>query len=224
MYGKVKLSKRQIKEDKFMTFMLNAKHELLEHWQYYIIGVAVIVLIVVATVFYFNSQETHRQEASEKYSRALIDYRSGSDQVALLSLSQVVSDYPDTKVAQQATFLLAKINYESQNYPEALRYFESYVAEYKDDALQRASALGGIAACYENQANYIEAARRFAVAAGEYPDGPLAGDYHLAAMRDFLLAGDVESARTHLDILKEKFEGTTLVRQAARLFAEKSGN
>ncbi|MEW6412224.1 MAG: tetratricopeptide repeat protein [Candidatus Zixiibacteriota bacterium] len=222
MYGKVKLTKRQIKEDKFMTFMLNAKHEILERWQYYVIGVAAVILIVVAVIFYFNSQEANLQEASEKFSRALIDYRSGSDQVALLGLADVVNNYPDTRAARQAAFLLAKINYESQNYSEALRYFELFANKYKEDALQRASALGGIGGCYENQGNYAEAARRFAIAANEYPEGPLAGDYRMSAMRNFLLAGDIESARTHLDVLKEKFAGTTLERQAVRLFAEKS--
>ena len=222
MYGKVKLTKRQIKEDKFTTFMLNAKHQFLENWQYYIMGIAIVVLVIVAVVYYVNSQTAKQQEASDRFSRALLDYRSGSTEVALLGLNEILTDYPGGEVADQATFLLAKINFENQNYPEATRYFEMYANQFKGNKLRRASAYGGVAACYENQGDFLEAARRFVVAIDEYPDGPLAADHRLSAMRNFLKGGDVETARAQFETIKDKYENTALEDRAVRLFNEYS--
>ncbi len=222
MYGKVKLTKRQIKEDKFTTFMLNAKHQLLENWQYYVMGVAIVILVIVAVGYYVNSQAVKQQEAADRFSRALLDYRNGSTEVALLGLNEILTEYPGGEVADQATFLLAKMNYENQNFPEATRYFEMYVNQFQDNKLRRASAYGGVAACYENQGDFPEAARRFVLAVDEYPDGPLAADHRLSAMRNFLLAGDVEAARTQFETIKEKYENTALEDRAVRLFSEYS--
>ncbi len=222
MYGKVKLTKRQIKEDKFTTFMLTAKHQFIENWQWFVIGIAAVILVVVAIVYYFNSQAARQQEANERLSRAILDYRTGSHEVTMLSLAEIIDDYPGTVVADQATFLLGKLNFELRNYPEAQRYFEMYVEEYKDNPLRRASCLSGIAGCYENLGNFTEAARRYAVAVEEYPDGPLAGDQRLAAMRNFLMAGEIEPARTQMEAIKKDFSGTELERKAIRLFNEKS--
>jgi len=224
MYGKVKLTKRQIKEDKFTTFMLNAKHQFLENWQYFVIGIAAVILIIVAIVYYFNSRAAARLEAAEQLSSAIMDYRSGTPDVALLSLNEITIDYPGTEMADQATFLLAKIHFEQRNFTEAMRYYQKYVNEFKENKLRRASALGGIAACYENQGSFGEAGRQYAAALEAYPDGPFEGDFSMGAMRSFLLAGDSETARRHLENIKEKFPGTDLERKAIRLFHEKSSS
>ena len=131
MYGKVKRTKRHIKEDKFTTFMLSAKQQFLENWQYYVIGIAAVILAAVGIVYYANSQAAKEVEASERFSRALLDYRSGSNDVAVLGLSEILTNFPGGEIADQATFLLAKMNYNSKNYPEALRYFEMYVEQFK---------------------------------------------------------------------------------------------
>ena len=122
MYNKVKLSKRQIKEDKFTTFMLNTKQFALENWQFLIIGIAVVVLVIVAIVYMMSSSETRKLEASTRFSRALLDYRNGNSQVAILSFTQILDEFAGDQVAEQSTFLLGKINLDIRNYQEAIQY------------------------------------------------------------------------------------------------------
>jgi len=226
MYGRTKLTKitkRKIKEDKFTIFMLTARDRLIQNWQYLVIGLVVAVLLVVGVVYYANAQRARTREAATQFSRALMDYRNGNNQLAILSLSQLVDQYGDEPVAEQATFMLGVINYETRNYPEAIRYWKMYLEKYRgDNKLNRAAAHAGIAASLENQGKYQEAVEQFVAACDEYPDGPLAGDYHLSAMRDFLELGDIEQAQKHLDIIKKKYEGTELVNRAIRLFSEKA--
>jgi len=221
MYGKVKLTKRQIKEDKFTTTMLKAKSQFLENWQFYAIGALVVVLVCVAAVYYVQSQQTAKIEASAMYARGLMEARQGNTQVAVLSLTEILQEHGGTSAAQQATFLLGKVNYDSRNYPEAIRYYEMYLSKYHDDKLNRAAAQAGMASSYENQGEFVKAATGFDTAIGQWTDGPMVALYHQSAMRNYLLAGDIESGRKHLDALEEDFSGSEILAAAKLLFAEK---
>ncbi len=220
MYQKVKLTKRQIKEDKFTAFMLNARSWFIDNWQISVIGVAAVVLLVVAGVYYAQSQEARANEAAGRFARAMMDYRNGSNQVALMGLQQIVDEFSTESAAEQATFLLGKINLEARNYEEARRNFELYLSKYKKDALTRAAALAGIAACLEEQGAYADAAAQYQKAYDEYPDGPLSGDYLGSVLRNQLQAGSFDQAATTLDTIKEKFEGSELVNRSIRSFAQ----
>jgi TolA-binding protein len=220
MHQKVKITKRQLKEDKFTTFMLQSKDRLQESWQFFVIGAVVVVLAVVAVVYFFESKTKASEEAGAKFAQALMDYRGGNNQVAVLSFAQIVEDYGDQPVAEYATYLLGNANYRQRSYEEAIRYYQEYLSRYKGDLLVRSGALAGIAACREDQGQYQEAADRYEAAIAEYPDGPQIGDYHLSAMRCFLAAENKDKASEHLNVLRDSFPGTQLAERANRRAAE----
>ncbi|MFH1372443.1 MAG: tetratricopeptide repeat protein [bacterium] len=222
MYGKTKLSKRQIKEDKFTVFMLTARNQVLDNWQYLALGLIVVVLAIAGIVYYFNSQQTQREEAATQLARAMLDYRAGNNQVAVMGLNQVVQEFGGDQVAEQATFMLGSINYEIRNYPEAISHFEAYLSHYPDNRFYRAASQAGIASCLETQGQNRQAAEKFAAACAEYLDGPLAAEYNMSAMRNYLDAGEIDQARTHLQTLQDDFAGSDLVNWAIRVFHEKS--
>ena len=221
MQNKVKISKRQLKEDKFTTFMLDSKDRLMETWQFWVIGLVGIVLVVAAVIYYTSSQSTQAAEASDKYANAVMDYRNGSSQIAILSLTQVVDDYGSSEVAEQATFLLGKINYDTKNFAEATRWFERYVARYKDNKLDRAAAYAGLGAAQEEQGNFGPAAAHFEEAVKAYVGGPLAGDYMTSAMRNYLQGGEMAKAQEKLDQIQQEFPNSEIAQRALRLFNEK---
>jgi TolA-binding protein len=222
MFEKVKLSKRQIKEDKFTTFMLSSKQQLENNWQYFAIAAIVVVLGVVGIIYYFNSREESAALAANQLAQATMQYRQGNSQVAILTLTDILNKYGSSSFAEQATFLLGKINLETRNYEEAKLHFNSYLDKYKNDQLNRSAAMAGLAVAMENQGQYADAAAQFEKAAVEYPESALLPELHLGAMRNYLMAGQIEKAREHFDIISEKFEGTETVNNAARLFYEKS--
>lgn len=218
-----KLTKRQIKEDKFTTIMLQSKGWFESNWQFVVIGVAALVLVAVAGSYYSDSRSAGNQEAAVKFSRAMNDYRSQNSQVATLSLQQIIDDYGSREVVQQATFLLGNLHYTNRNYPEAQRYYDLYLSKYRDDKGMRAACHAGIAACLEDQGQSAEAAEKFDAAFSELPDGPLAGDYLYGGLRNHIAAGNIETAQAKLDVIKERYKGTNLANRAIRAFVESSG-
>jgi outer membrane protein assembly factor BamD (BamD/ComL family) len=225
MQGKVKLSKRQMKEDKFTTFMLTSKDrlqtELEDKWQYYVIGLVVVVVLIWAAAWYFDRQADLEIEASEALAQAVLAHQSGgSDQLAIMALTQVIDNYGTTAMAEQAVYLLGNLNLGTRNYEEAESFYRRYLSDFSGSKLNRAAAYAGIAAVQEDQGMYAEAAASFVQAAQEYPGGPLEGDYELGAVRNYLAVGDLALAEQRQAVLEENHAGTDWARQATRLLAE----
>lgn len=221
MHGKVKISKRQIKEDKFTTLMLTTKDRLAENWQFVAIGAVAVILIITAITYYINANRSAQEEASERFARALLDYRNNEKQIAILSLNSIIEDFSGSDVAEQATLYLAKLNFLDRNYVEATRFYQAYLDTYQNNRLNRATAMAGLAACHENQGQYADAASMFSAAADENPGGPLEGDYLLGALRNYLESDQAALAREKLDIIAEKYKGTEFDQLAERLMYEK---
>lgn len=220
MQGKVKLSKRQIKEDKFTTFMLTAKSEIMSNWQFAVIGVVIMALVVIGVVYFINSIQSKHQEAAVKFANAITSYRSGSNQAAILGLTEVVENYSGEDLAAEATFMLGKINFDTRNYPEAERYYQQYADKYKTDKLKYAAALAGVAACQESQGKYDEAKGKYIEAFDAYPDGPLAGQYDLSALRMAIKTADAETAQQRLKSMEESAVPRDVLNEAKRIFYE----
>ena len=217
----VKLSKRQIKEDKFTSFMLNTKTQFMENWQFYVIGLVVVIIVIAGLAYFNNYQSQQALEAQQKFARALNSYQGGQTQVAIVELDGIVEDYGGEEAAQQAIFLLGRVNLDIRNYTESIRYFEMYTSKYKDNDRNRAAAYAGIATCYENQGDYEQARTNYTQAIDIMPEGPLAGDYQLSLLRMDLKAGDNDAALARLIRIKEDFGTSELVNKAIRLASEK---
>lgn len=222
MQSKVKLSKRQIKEDKFTTFMLTSRQRVSDNWQFLVIGGVVLVLAIVAVIYYANSRTSFQEQGAQLFAQGMSEYRNGNRQVAITTFQEVVDEYGSHEVADNAMFLLGQVHYELRNYPEAIRYWEQYLSKFKDVPLDRAAALAGIGAANEEQGNNAVAAERYEAAIAAYPEGPLVWDYRTGAMRNYLALGQIEQAREQLNLLEEKYSGTEVYLRAARLFAAQS--
>ena len=221
MHGKVKLSKREIKEDKFATFILTAKDQFMESWQYAVIGIVVVILAVAGMVYWMNSRQSSKEEAGIKLSAAMADYQRNNLQVAQLSLQQIVDNYSGD-AAEQAAFLLGKVNLESKNYAEATSRFEKYLSSYSGNKLLRAASIAGIGGCLEGEGKYAEAAAKYLEAAKEYPGGPQEEDFQISSLRNYLDANDFAAAKSRLDELKKTFKGSGKVYRAEIMFGEKN--
>lgn len=202
--------------------MLNSKQQVEENWQYLAIAVIVVILGVVGTVYYFDSVEQAARQASANLSKGNLEFRGGNSQVAILTFNEIINNYGGTRSAEQATFMLGKVNLQTRNYPEAIRYFEMYLQKYPKNLLNRASSYAGLGTAMENQGNFQEAAEVFEKGTLELPESPLQQSLRFGAMRNYLKVDNVEKARPHFEYITERFGGSETANRAARLFYEKS--
>jgi TolA-binding protein len=216
MRSKVKISKKEMKEDKFTTFMLQFKDRFLDNWQTVAIAAAVVVIIVVAAVYYSNMQDTKKSEASARLGKAISEYQRQNYQVAIVDFREIVDSYGG-HTAERARFYLASAYFNTRNYDEAIKYFQQYVDKYRDDKIMRASAMAGIAASLEGKREFTEAGTKYEEALKYYPHSPSAPDYYLGAIRCFVAARDKVRSDRLLEEMKQEYSGTDFYRTASQL-------
>ena len=218
MRTKVKITKRQIKEDKFMNFMLRTKDQVMGNWQVLLISAAIVILVIVATVYFVNRQSTRSVEAADRLNKAILELRRQNYQPAILELGSIVDDYSG-RVAGLAQFNLANAHFESKNYDEAIANYQKFIDKFHTDDLMTASAIAGIASSMECKQDFAGAAEKYYEAIKHYPGSPSAPDYYLGAVRCYIQGGNKDKANLMLGELKEKFPGTATERSAVRLAA-----
>ena len=181
MPTRVKITKQQMKQDKFTTFMLQSKDWFVERWQIIAIAAAIVVVVIVAIFYISNLKETRALEAANRLNTAISMLRQQQYGDALPELQQIADEYGG-KIGARALFYLADGQYEGKNYGEAMAAFQRYIDKYGNDKIAAASAIAGIAACLENTFEYAAAGDKYIEAAEFYPESPSAPDYYLGAV------------------------------------------
>ena len=219
MRTKVKLTKQQIKEDKFTNYMLLTRDWFLDNWQIVAILAAVVALIIAGSVYYFRMKSSKDIEAATRLTKAVAEMRRQNFQVAILELKTLSDEYGGD-IGGMALFNLGNAYYDSKNYDEAINSFKNYIDNYKLDKLTTASAYGGIAVSLECKQDFLAAGDKYVEAVKYYPESPSAPDYYLGAVRTYVQGGDRPKAEQMFKELEEKFPGSDYGRTAARLIAQ----
>jgi TolA-binding protein len=220
MKQNIKITKREMKEDKFTTFMLMAKEYATERWIYFAAGAGAVIIIVLGMVFFRSYQTSQEQKAIETYNRAKGELYSGNYQLAIVDFKAVVDEYGSTDMAGSAAFNLANAYFGAKNYPEAKTAFEAYLSNYADDPYFTTSAMAGVAECLAASGDLVGAADKYRETAEKYPSFKLAGEFYLKAMECYVKAGNLESAKVVFAKINSDFQDTRYYLEGARLAAE----
>ncbi len=216
MSAKVKITKQDMKEDKFTTAMLQTKEWFMEKWQIVVIAVAIVVVVIVAISYFADLRESKNYTGADLLNTANLKLRQRNYPEAITDLERIVDEYSG-QIADKAQFGLANAHYESRNFDEAIKQYEEYIGKYHKDPIAIASSIAGIASCMENRQEFVSAGVKYEEAATYKPISPMAADYYLGAVRCFTLGGDREKAESALSELNEKYPNTKYSKTAARL-------
>jgi len=220
MKHNIKITKRDIKEDKFTTFVFRAKEYVTERWSYFAAG-AVAVIVIVVGMTYLQSRSSSQDEAAvEIYNRALGELRNGNYQLAIVDFKTVSDDYGSSHYAGLAAFNLGNAYFGARNFAEAQKAFQTYLDNYSGDKYYVTSAMAGIAASLSGLGEYKAAADKYRETAEFYPGFDLAGEYYLKALENYIEANEMESARVMLAKIAKEFENTRYYMEGTRLAAE----
>lgn len=216
MRTKVKITKKQIKQDKFTTFMLQAKDWILDNWQQLAIGVVAAIIVVVGITYFVKMQSSKGEEGSALLTTAVANLNRGNYQEAILELGNIADDYSG-RIGGLAQFYLANAHYESRNYDLAIENYQKYIDKCHIDELTTASAIAGIGACLENKQEFLAAGDKYVEAIKYYPDSPNTPDYYIGAVRNYVAGNDREKMEEWLGELDKQFPNSDYSREATRL-------
>ncbi len=217
---KKKLTRREIKEDKFLTLVAKATNWFNENGKYIAIGLMVLLVVVVVAFMMAKSKKEAEVAASGRLIRAVAAYNSYAFDNAIPVLQNIVEQFQGTKSAGEAAFYLASAYYHKENYEEAQKYFSLYLDDYGDDPIFASAALAGLAACYSQQGEKVKAAEYYEKAAQKNPDFITAADYLFSAAQSYADIGRVDKAEALLQKILEKYENSPIATDAKMLLAE----
>lgn len=221
---KKKLSKKEIKEDKLVTTFYEAKSFYDENQTVIFSVVGIIVAIVLVAVLYTSKVDESNLSASVELTRVINTYNSGLYLQAIdgkagtqeIGLAKIVDEYGGSEQGELARIYLANAYYYTEQYDKAMEAYDDYSGS---DNLMVASALAGIAGCYENEKDYESAAKYFSKAANVSKYVPSNPNYLLNAGINYLKIKNKSEAKNVLKRVKKDYSTSLAAREVDKYLA-----
>ena len=128
-----RLTKRQIKEDKFVTFYFKAQDYLKQNSRAIMYGIGAAVLITLAGFIYSKKQAEKEASAVVELTKAKLAYFENDYAKAIPILKDLVENYDGSKGSNEGLFYLANAYYELKNYVNAERRYKQFLGKGNDD-------------------------------------------------------------------------------------------
>lgn len=224
---KKKITKKDLKEDKLVSAYFKTTEFFYQYKKYVSWAVTGVIVFVVAGFIYFNNRQADSEKATTALGEIMRYYDKGEYQTAIngvpekniAGLKDIVENYGGTQAGDLAKFYIANAYFSQGNYDEALKYFDDFGGSYP---VLRASAIAGVAACYEAKGDPKSAAENFEKAASKSSDNQLSPEYLHRAARNYVLSGKKERAIELLKKLKKEYPTSSYARDADRLLVQLS--
>ena len=181
-----RLTKEEIKRDKFVETVLKSYKFLKTNSKFIVIAAAVVIALVAGISIYWQEQQETRAEASLAFAKAIEKYQEAEDswldlekletsgeqfQAGGEAFQAIFRRYSGTSFADKARYNYARTLYYQEDYEKAIEQFESIKENYQSDnqmlALYAQKAIGN---CYEQQDQYEKAIETYK----NLPDIPVA--------------------------------------------------
>ena len=221
---KKKLSRKEIKEDKLVSFMYGIESFYEDHKSKIVSYGLILAIAVIAAYFYVNQQKVENEKAGIELSRVMSIFDQGSYLEAIegrqgtniLGLKRIVEEYGSTENGESAKIFLANSYSYLGNYEEAFKYFEDYGGSID---VYKASAMAGMAGYYSSRKEYKKAADLYKKASGVFNLNAQNPDYLLNAAVNYYNSGDKEEASVLLERIKTDYSSSNARTKVDRYLA-----
>jgi tetratricopeptide (TPR) repeat protein len=184
-----------------------------DHWRQLLGGAAVIAALAGGVALWERSQGMKSQRAEQALLDAQRSVVSGNLPLAQSDLQKVVDRYEGTPAEARARIVLAQVLYDQGKYGEGIAKLAP-AAQSKTDG---AAAEALIAAGYEGEGKFKEAAEHYAKAASLAPLAVDRSAYRASAARSYARAGDVTAAKKIWSELAQEPDGPAAGEARVRL-------
>lgn len=161
MAKSTRLTKRQLKEDQFVTSAFQAADFLEEHKKPIIMGLAGAILAIAAVFFFMHSQSTGAKASAAMLGQGTGLFASGNYPEAAIQLSRFLDEHPRSANAGYAAVLAGDSYYYSGRPSDAAQKYRYAIERSKDGSDVKRSATAGLAAVDESEGKFTEAARTY---------------------------------------------------------------
>jgi tetratricopeptide (TPR) repeat protein len=204
-----RISKRQMKQDPFIEYVLRAWEYITGHQQMVFIGLVVVLVAAALVGWGMHSRKQARINASSQFADALSAYRTGDLKTADELFKMVVKDYGSTENGVFAEYFVGKCALDSGRYLDAIQAFDKYLGAGARYPFFHDAAMEGKAVAYEDQHQYKEAGQAYLdLAKSLKTNAFMETTYLRRAGEAFRLAGETQRAIEILGPLVDKSTGT----------------
>ncbi len=200
---KKKLTKHELKEDKFVKTTLQVKNYVDQNYKQVMTVVLSVFAGIVLLIVYGQFSGESEKEAQGQLGIAQIEYNNENFDKARTRLQRLIENFGNTDEAEQGRLILANIYYNEQDYENAERYFREFTDSYSGSDILLASGYAGLAACLEVKKEFEEAAKLYEKASKQAPDYTESDNYAYLSGLCYNKAGDTDAARRIFEHLKE---------------------
>ena len=210
-----RITKQVLKEDKLVTytFKLNSYvRKNLRKISYIVLGFGLALFITLSLYYSGKRSETN---AMSDIGMAQLLYESGNIELAKNAFEEVIKNYKRTKGAGISVYYAGDCYYILRKLEEAKKYFQMYIDDYGDNDILKSSAISGIAACFEEEGKYVQAAEYYKKSSEEFPDSFNAPRNLIDMARCYEIIGMKEEAKNGYKKVIEKYSSSIYVREAS---------
>ncbi len=218
---KKKITKKEIQEDKLVTSYYQFLDFYNEHQTKILLGLAVVAVIIIGTVLYYNNLEEKNLQANTEMSRVFKLYEEKNFQEAIdgipgtniIGFINIADKYSGTEQAEIAKIFVANCYYFLGRIDDAKRFYEDFSGS---SDIYKAAALAGIAGCYESKDEFGKAASYFEDASQVNKNNVSNPTYLLNAGINYSKIGKAEKAKELFEVIKKDYKTSTEATQLDR--------
>lgn len=214
------LTKKELHKDPVMNKISQFTDYVQTNQQVILYGIVGLLVIIATSWGYMNYSKERDVESVNKLAAPERVYFSGDYREAIRRLEKYCAEYEGTVGGGMGTFYMANAYFNTDQYDFALQYFNQYLDDYADNELFVMSSLMGIAACYEGQNKYEEAAKQYEKAAGKFPSSHLAPESMIGAARCYRMVNQASNAKALYEKVTKEYPETSAARDAKNALDE----
>ena len=190
-----RIRKKDLKEDKLVTLYFKSRQWLEENIKYITGGATALLVVILGLLVISHLRQKAGQAASVEFSKASRLYQASDYRNAAVQFTTIVNRSGGTASGKLARFYLAQSLYNTGDYVGAQKQFRKFAASFSADKQIKVTALGGEAACLEQQGKPMEAAVKYEAIFDKFKDLPRASYYLLRAARCYELADNTQKSQ-----------------------------
>ena len=205
-----RLTRKEIKRDRFIATVSKVLAFIQRNSKRFAIATAVVLVAVVAIMAVRQHRKAREVRSIEALGEAQTAKWAGKTEEALKLYQRVTQQFGGTRGAGEACVALGNLYFEKGDVKKAKAAFQEYLSRYNNDPILIYTAWSGIAACLEQEGDYLEAAQRYKSFADRHQNSPWAARALWDAARCFRLAGKLQEAKMALQEIIDFYPNSPL--------------